>query len=580
MEHAEFLPPVIVLLATAIFIVILFKKLKLSPVLGYLVAGALIGDNGFKLVSVHYTSSIAEFGVVFLLFAIGLELSIERLKAMRRYVFGLGSLQVLITSVVIGACVMLYSNNLDLSIIIGAGLSLSSTAIVLQVIEENRSQSTQVGRVSLSILLMQDFAIVPLLVILPMLSNKTEISIAYALGVAVVKAVVALGVIFVTGQLFLRPLFKTISFDKPPGSTNELFIAATLLIVLAAAWSTAHLGLSLALGAFVAGILVAETEFRLQAEESIYPFKGLLLGLFFMSVGMSIDVVEIYQNLKVILVCSIVLIVIKTLIITGFCILFNFNKAMSLHTGLLLSQGGELAFILFNQAMNDGIIEGDMGKSLLLIIALTMALTPLLSAIGTKVVELTGHDRKKEEFNPLRILEHGARDLTQHVIIAGFSRVGKMIARILEAENINYIAIDTNEQVVKDENNYNLPLFQGDVSQLETLKALGTERAIIIIISLSNEITIKKALRVLAKHFPNVAVIIKTKDLQHSNEFYESGATYIVPSDYEVGLQLGSEALKLIGISDYEINRVKTQFRLGNYVSLQQDKNVDNDDHE
>ncbi|WP_342637909.1 cation:proton antiporter [Orientia tsutsugamushi] len=577
MESYDFLPNIVILLATAICIVIVFKKLKLSPVLGYLVAGALIGDHGLKIVNVQYTSAIAEFGVVFLLFAIGLELSIERLKAMRRYVFGLGSLQVIITSVIIGGCVMLYYDNVDVSIIIGTVLALSSTAIVLQVIEESRSQSSQVGRVALSVLLMQDFAVVPLLVILPMLSNKTDISIAQAMGIALVKAMIALIVIFITGQLFLRPLFKVISIDKPPGSTNELFIATTLLIVLSAAWGTSHQGLSLALGAFVSGILVAETEFRLQAEESIYPFKGLLLGLFFMSVGMHINVNEIIQNLQTILVCSIGLILIKATIVTGLCILFNFNKSIALHTGLLLSQGSEFAFILFNEAMKEGIIENSIGKTLLLVVTCTMALTPLLSVAGAKIADLLGNG-KKEEYNPLQIIEQGARDLTNHIIIAGFGRVGRMVANVLEAENIRYIAIDINEQAVKEDNHSSFPIVQGDISQVDTLKALGIERASAVILSLSNEITIKKTLKAISNNFSHIAIIVKAKDLQRSNEFYECGATVIVPSDYEVGLQLGSEVLKVIGISDYEVNRIKNQFRSGNYVATKQSQTLDNDD--
>ncbi|KJV88857.1 sodium/hydrogen exchanger family protein [Orientia tsutsugamushi str. UT76] len=571
MESYDFLPNIVILLATAICIVIVFKKLKLSPVLGYLVAGALIGDHGLKIVNVQYTSAIAEFGVVFLLFAIGLELSIERLKAMRRYVFGLGSLQVIITSVIIGGCVMLYYDNVDVSIIIGTVLALSSTAIVLQVIEESRSQSSQVGRVALSVLLMQDFAVVPLLVILPMLSNKTDISIAQAMGIALIKAIIALIVIFITGQLFLRPLFKVISIDKTPGSTNELFIATTLLIVLSAAWGTSHQGLSLALGAFVSGILVAETEFRLQAEESIYPFKGLLLGLFFMSVGMHINVNEIIQNLQTILVCSIGLILIKATIVTGLCILFNFNKSIALHTGLLLSQGSEFAFILFNEAMKEGIIENSIGKTLLLVVTCTMALTPLLSVAGAKIADLLGNG-KKEEYNPLQIIEQGARDLTNHIIIAGFGRVGRMVANVLEAENIRYIAIDINEQAVKEDNHSSFPIVQGDISQVDTLKALGIERASAVILSLSNEITIKKTLKAISNNFSHIAIIVKAKDLQRSNEFYECGATVIVPSDYEVGLQLGSEVLKVIGISDYEVNRIKNQFRSGNYVATKQVK--------
>ena len=311
---------VITLIAAAVFVVAIFKKLKLSPVLGYLVAGAVIGDHGLKVVTYNQTSFLGELGVVFLLFAIGLELSIERLKAMRRYVFGLGSLQVLITGLVIAAAVVLTTGDTNSAIIISGGLALSSTAIVMQVINETKSQSMQVGRVALAILLLQYFIVVPLLVIVPLLGSGGESveSLPYVLGQSLLKAVFALGIIFVIGRVLLRPLFSFITPDH--SESSELPIAVTLLVVLAASWSTEHFGLSLALGAFVSGVLVAETDFRIKAEESIYPFKSLLLGLFFMSVGMKIDVMEMYNQLTNIITFSIALIVLKALIISALCI--------------------------------------------------------------------------------------------------------------------------------------------------------------------------------------------------------------------------------------------------------------------
>lgn len=559
---------IITLIATAVFIVAFFKRLKLSPVLGYLVAGAVIGDHGFKIVTFAQTNLLAEFGVVFLLFAIGLELSFERLKVMRRYVFGMGSLQVFITAVVIAAATVLISNNPSASIIIGGGLALSSTAIVMQVLEENRSQSTQIGRVSLAILLMQDFIVVPLLVMVPLLSGETTgKSLGLAMGSALLKAVLALFAIFVAGRLLLRPLFRFISSDSNEG--NDLAISLTLLIVLSAAVGTEYFGLSLALGAFVAGVLVAETEFRLQAEESIYPFKSLLLGLFFMTVGMQIDVQEIYQNISHIITLSIALITVKTLIISALCILFGFNKGTAIHTGLLLSQGGEFAFILFGLGKETGIIETGTANILLLVVTCTMALTPLLAIIGQKIAE------KIEYFDsgkpPLHSIEVGARDLINHVIIAGFGKVGKMVARVLEAEGINYIALDVNDDIVNDESSEGFPVFKGDVSHLDTLRSVGAERALTLILAMNNEITIKKALRTVSNNFPDLEIILRLKNLKKASEFYENGATIIVPEDYETGLQLGGAVLKSVGISEQEINRIKGQFRSGNYIIAKKD---------
>ncbi|WP_121543747.1 monovalent cation:proton antiporter-2 (CPA2) family protein [Candidatus Rickettsia colombianensi] len=552
---------VIILLGTAVFIVAILKRLRLSPVLGYLIAGAAIGDHGLKIVTYDQTKLLGELGVVFLLFAIGLELSFERLKAMRRYVFGLGSLQVLTTAIVIAGAMVLIDGNSSAAIITGGGLALSSTALVMQVIEENRSQSTQIGRVSLAILLLQDLAVVPLLVIVPLLAGNNKASLAAALGIALLKAVTALLTIFIVGRVFLRPVFSFISSES--NNASELPISMTLLIVLSAAWATETFGLSLALGAFVAGVLVAETEFRLQAEESIYPFKSLFLGLFFMTVGMNIDALEMYEKISHILTLSIALIGIKTLIITAFCILFGFNKGVAFYSGLLLSQGGEFAFILFSLGKDSGVLEESTADILLLVVTFTMALTPLLAALGKKIAEKVDKGLGK---TPTQMIELGARDLTNHIIIAGLGNTGKMVARVLEAEGISYVILDLDDDRVKEELSNGLPVFKGDVSQADTLKALGTERAFAIILTMNNQVTIKKSLKTISGNYQDIPVVVKLKNLKNAREFYDLGATTIIPESYETGLQIGGTVLKNIGISEQEVNRIKVQFRLGNYI--------------
>ena len=563
------LPSIIILIGTAVIVVAIFKYLKLSPVLGYLVAGTLIGDHGLQVISYSNTSSIAELGVVFLLFAIGLELSFERLKAMRRYVLGMGSLQVILSSISIAFVAILFiGNQYNEAILIGGGLALSSTAVVLQVLSETKNNSSQVGRVSLSILLQQDFSVVPLLVLVPILASPGDSKMFVLLGEALIKAIIVLVVIFISGRVFLRPLFRIISSDGIENS-SELFVAATLLIVLTAAWGTEEMGLSLALGAFVAGILVAETEFRLQAEESIAPFKGLFLGLFFMSVGMGIDVKEIYANLWMIILLSFCLIVIKTIIITLLCLLFGFNKSVSIHSGLLLSQGGEFAFILFNLGIENKIIDPYVGKILLLTVTFTMALTPLLNILGMKISEILSD--LDSSVSPLEVMEKGSADLSNHVIISGFGKIGNMIARVLEAEGINYIAIDIDENKVKNGKQEGYPVFLGDFSKIATLKAAGIERSSISIISTDNIITTKKTVKLISDNYEDNTIIVKAKDFSKINELYDSGASIILPEIYEIGLQLGCEVLKVIGINNHEISRIKMQFRAGNYLSAQKD---------
>lgn len=568
MEH-DILVIVLMLIAVAVFIVTIFKRIQLSPVLGYLVAGIIIGDHGLKIVYYEDVAVLGELGVVFLLFVIGLELSIERLKAMRRYVFGLGSLQVMITALIISAGVVLFTGNHSSAIIIAGGLALSSTAIVMQVVTETKSQSMQVGRIALSILLLQDVAVVPLLVIVPLLANGSSDTLPIVLGIALLKAIFVLAVIFISGRVLLRPLFSFMSSDNIENS--ELPIAVTLLIVLSAAWGTEYFGLSLALGAFVSGVLVAETDFRNTAEKSIYPFKSLLLGLFFMSVGMKINVIEIYAHITTIITLCLSLIILKALIISFLCILFGFNKGVAIHSGLLLAQGGEFAFILFTLGKEYGVIEENTANILFLVITCSMALTPLLAMIGNKVAEKVERGLGS---TPIQIIEFGTRDLSNHVIIAGFGKVGKMVAKVLAVEGVSYVALDINDDVVREEIANGLPVFKGDASQISTLKAIGADRAKTIVITMNNQVTIKKTIKVINNNFKDLGIIIRLKDLQNSNELYNLGVDTIIPQDYETGLHLGSAALKSVGISEYEINRIKGQFRAGNYVVVKQDETL------
>ncbi len=568
--EAHILVVVITIIAAAVFVVAIFKRLNLSPVLGYLVAGAIIGDNGLAIVNYDQTSLLGELGVVFLLFAIGLELSIERLKKMRKYVFGLGSLQVLITAAIIGGAVALVTQDNNAAIIIAGGLALSSTAIVMQVINETNSQSMQIGRVALAILLLQDLAVVPLLVIVPILGGNGDISIGAALGSSLIKAFLALIVIFISGRVLLRPLFSFISSDINSES-SELPIAFTLLVVLTASWGTEYFGLSLALGAFVSGVLVAETEFRAKAEESIYPFKSLLLGLFFMSVGMKIDVIEIYSHITTIITFCIALIAMKAIIVTGLCIIFGFNKGVAVHAGLLLSQGGEFAFILFGLGKDYGVLEENIANILLLVVTCSMALTPLLAMLGQKFAD---RFERRLGRTPEQIIEYGARDLTNHVIICGFGQVGKMVAKVLEAESINYIALDINGEIVDEELNNGFPVFLGDVSKINNLNAVGAHRAFTAVLTMNNTVTIKKTAKAIKANFANLDVVIRLKDLKKCTEFYDIGVSTIIPQDYETGLQLGGAVLKSIGLSESEISRIKLQFRSGNYVVVKTEETL------
>lgn len=557
MHSIAYLPVILLLLGTAVLVVALFKTLKLSPVLGYLVAGAAIGPFGFGLIKSIDTSSMAEFGVVFLLFAIGLELTFERLIAMRWHVFGFGTVQVVLTGALIGwGAWHLLNHDTGAAIIIGGALALSSTAIVLQVLSETGKQSSHVGRLSLANLLMQDFAVVPLLVLVPLLADK-DASLGSALGMALIKALVAMAGIFIIGRLLLRPLFRIIGQIK----SEELFVATTLLIALGAAWTTEHFGLSLALGAFLAGLLVAETEYQHRVEDTIVPFKGLFMGLFFMTVGMSIDLQLIAQKWEVIALLCAVIIFGKSTVIILLSRLFRFRWGTSIHTGLLLSQGSEFAFILFGLASTKGLIAMELSQILLLVVTITMALTPLLSMIGNFLGNWVDKRNKMDE----SVAMQEVADLDNHIIIGGFGHMGRMVARMLTIERVNYIALDMNAERVSEGRSEGYPVYKGDASRLEALQSVGMERAAAVILTIPNEVTLRKAVKTIREHLSDMPIIVRAKNMRYADVMKEAGADVIVPETYETALQLGATILKAIGISEFEISRLKNRLRSAEY---------------
>lgn len=553
---------IIILLSAAVFIVIAFWKMNISPVLGYFVAGAVIGSHGFNLIhSAEAMDNLAEFGVVFLLFIIGLELTFGRLIAMRIHVFGFGSLQVIVTMVAIWCIALAFGVNTNIATVIGGGLALSSTAIVLQVLQEKGSQASQVGRLSIAVLLMQDFAVVPLIVLVPLLAGNSEHSLISSLAGSLVQAAIALVLIFITGRLLLRPLFSVIAKME----SNEVFISTTLLIVLGAAFITEQFHLSLALGAFVAGLLVAETEYRHSVEHAVLPFKDLFLGLFFMTVGMSINTELLLNKLPLITLLSIILIVLKTSIIYILCRFFGFKSAPAIQAGLLLSQGGEFAFILFRLANELNVLPSEIAQVLMMVTTVTMAFTPLLSGLGDWIANSFSTEKIILDDEAV---ETDTQDLYNHVIVAGFGRVGYMVTKMLTAEHLSYVVVDIQSKIVKEGKSDSFPIYLGDVTRCEILKSVGIERAQALVISIKNEVTIKKVVSLVAANFPHVNIVIRLPDLSNVEVYRDLGASKIIPETSEIGLQLGGAALSLSGISESGVTSLKSRFRKGNYSML------------
>lgn len=549
---------IVILLLFAVLAVSIFRVLRLSPALGHLAAGTIIGPFGLALISdVKTTSGIAEFGVIFLLFLIGLELSFEKLQTIRKHIFSFGGMQVLVSSMLFALFFMGLGGDSQTAIIISVGLALSSSALVLQVLTEQGEKSSQVGRLSLAVLILQDLAVIPLLVLVSVLGNNQS-DLTTALIDAALKAALCLTLIFTAGHFLLRPLLRFIASLE----NTELFSATTLLILLGVAWLSSAAGLSPALGAFLAGLLIAETEFRPQVEADILPFKGILLGLFFMTVGMSLNIEMLMAKFVSIIGLTIALMACKTLIIMGLCRLFKFNLSTATHVGLLLSQGSEFAFVLFSLAGESNIISKEISQILLVVVTMSMALTPLVAQLGKKIADTL---ERNSISNP-EIIGEETIDLRQHVIVSGFGRVGHTVSKLLESEGISYVAIDIDSFMVSRERKHGVPIYYGDTTRMHVLKSLAIDRARAIVITHNDTRVAIQTITTIRDLGIDIPIIARAKNIEQVQKLEKAGATLAVAEMFEVSLQMGGSLLKEIGVSDLEISRIIDIFRAEDYA--------------
>lgn len=551
--HTTPLPDLVILLAAAVIIVTGFRMLRVSPVLGYLVAGAVIGPTGIGLIQdLETTTAIAELGIVFLLFMIGLELSFDRLKAMRGQVFGIGTVQVLLMTALFTCLAHAMGQTIPASIIIGGGLALSSTALVLQVLEQRRELASQTGRLSFAVLILQDLAVLPLLVLVPALALK-GVSLGEALAQSTVRATWVLAIIILVGRVVLRPLFRLIArYD-----IHELFVAATLLVVLGISWATQEVGLSMALGAFIAGLLVAETEFQHQVEADVRPYKSLLMGLFFMTVGMKIDIDFIMSHAPRIVFGALALIAIKSAVMYLILRAFRYNKRTSAHSALLLGQGGEFGFILFGLAGTLGVLQASLVKELLLVIVLTMAATPLLDTIGQQF-ERRWWRRVRQ--NPGQMHEE-AMDLAGHVVVAGYGRMGQLIGDYLGQEKIPFIALDTDPREVARGRRRHHPVYFGNAARPDVLEAMGVSRANALVITLHDPDEADKLLTAMRAAHPELPIFVRAKDITHQRTLELLGATYAVPELQVSSMRMLAGLLQSLHRPEEEIRRIMELMR-------------------
>tara|TARA_R110002072_G_scaffold123977_8_gene259359 strand:+ start:1202 stop:2953 length:1752 start_codon:yes stop_codon:yes gene_type:complete len=562
--ESKILLEVLIFLLAAVVVVPMARKLRSSPVLGYLVAGIVVGPSGLALIA--HTDSVellAEMGIVFLLFAIGLELSVERLKVLRRLVFGLGTAQVVVTGLVIALVAMGLGVRAEAAVVIGGGLALSSTAFVLQMLVERGELAVRFGRVAFSILLFQDLAIVPLLALVPLLGTDGT-SLPMALGLAGLKAAAAIGLTILVGRIALRPLFRVVANARSP----ELFVATALLVLLGTAMLMEQAGVSMALGAFLAGLLLSGTEFRHQVEADIRPFKGLLLGLFFISVGLSIDVLVILQNWAMIFIGLLALLTTKGLILVGLCRLFGLPAPVTLRVAFLLGQGGEFGFVLFGVALSIGLLDADLAQLVVAIVALSMVMTPFVDYLGRRLSALAAARRAGGDALPV-LGEEGARELHDHVVIAGFGRVGQTVAAVLSAGHVPYVGFDLNATRVRHCNSHNLPVFYGDAARVDVLETASLEHARAAVITLDDMRAANQVVEALREKSSELLILVRAHDLSHQAELRAVGATAVVPETIEASLQLGGILLERIGVSGDEIAQIMAEFRQENYQGLQ-----------
>ncbi len=547
------LQTVLVLLAAAVFVVVLCRKLKLPPLLGYLIAGTAIGPHALGWVEESQQANhLAEIGVVFLMFSIGLEFSLPKLQTMRRVVLGVGAAQVGATLLVVFAAALLLGVPWQGGLVLGGALAMSSTAILAKLLAERQELNAEHGRQIIGILLFQDLAVVPLLIIIPALAAPIG-DMAANIGWALLKAVVILAVLLFVGQRLMRAWFHVVARAK----SSELFVLNVLLVTLGIAWLTELAGLSLALGAFVAGVLISETEYRYQVEEDIKPFRDVLLGLFFVTIGMLLDIRVVVQNgwVGVILVA---LLAGKTFLIFGIARLFGSGSGVALRTGLALGASGEFGFVLLAHAGNAQLISPQWLQPVLAAMVLSMLATPFIIQRSDAIVRRFSASEWMMRAMQIHNIAVQTMAANEHVLICGYGRSGQNLARFLEQEKIPVIALDVDPQRISEATAAGEHVVFGDAARREVLIAAGLLRARALVIAYSDTASALHILALVQELHPGLPVVVRTREDTDIERLKAAGAAEVVAEIMEGSLMLASTTLMLIGTP---LNRVLRRIR-------------------
>ena len=562
------LQPVLVLLAFAVLAVVVFRMLRLPPMLGYLLAGVVIGPHALGWIpETDETRHLAEFGVVFLMFSIGLEFSLPKLLAMKRIVFGFGTVQVIVSIVLVMAIVWMLGLDWRIGLVLGGALAMSSTAIVIKMLAERAELNSIHGRQVIGVLLFQDLAVIPLLIIIPALATEVDgdtNDFSLMLAIAIFKIITVLTFILFLGHKLMRPWFHLVARQK----SSELFVLNVLLITLGLAWLTELAGLSLALGAFLAGMLISETEYRYQVEVDIKPFRDILLGLFFITIGMLLDMQVVMESFLWVFVILAALILLKMVVIAGFLRWYGADSGVAVRTGMNLAQAGEFGFVLLAQAGAMGLIESSVLQPVLAAMVLSMFVAPFLIEYSEPVVQRFYGSEWMYRAMQITSIASQTMVAQNHVIICGYGRSGQSMSRILEQESIPFIALDLDPQRIHEAASAGESVVYGDAARREVLIAAGLMRAKVLVISYADTVSALKILRHVQELRPELSVVVRTRDDSDIDLLKEAGATEVVAEIMEGSLMLASHAMMFVDISIGRILRRIREIREQRYSLL------------
>lgn len=552
-------PSILILLAAAVLAATFLGRLKVPPLLAYVVTGVVVGPAGIGLVEdPESLGSFADFGVVFLLFAIGLDLPLNRLRAMRRFIFGLGTAQVLATIVAIAAIFALLAlfglltPSAGTVIVIAGGLALSSTATVVRMMVERRETMTRFGRATVAVLLLQDLAVVPLLTLIGVMATPEGNFDLFAAAFGLAKGIAAITLILFGGRIVLKPLFHLVADAASP----ELFTGLTLLVVLGLGMIAELAGMSMALGAFLAGLALADTPFRHQVDADVEPFRGLLLGLFFVTLGMMLDLRMLIDQPLLVIGLTLALIILKAVIAIGLGRIFGLDPGPAIRFGTLLAQAGEFTFVAVNLALGSRLMGQETASLVAIVAALSLALTPFVVALGAWLAARIEDRTRDPELSP-----HDIPEDPSHVLIAGFGRVGRTVAEVLKTADIPYMAIDASTQAVAAARAEGYPAFFGDCRLPAVLRSIDIMRTSVVVIALDNVPASLATLHAVRQLVPDMPVIVRARDLAAARDLRRAGATDVVPETIEASLALAGGALRIQGKDAEEVEERLAGFR-------------------